>query len=175
MFFLNVFAAWMLADFIAGMVHWWEDRILGSPAEGFFAEVARDNSIHHINPELMGRHSPWESIKGHAWIAWLLSAISWALGAPLWFWLAFFFVSFGNLVHRYAHLPRNKVPTAIQFLQRTGLMISAAHHAGHHREGRKLIPKDRSIRRFCPMTDWLNPALDWIGFFSRLERLVRYF
>lgn len=164
----------MLADFLTGLIHWWEDRFLDLPRSKILAAIELDNYVHHINPEAMGKLSAWENIKEHAWAGWTLALVSWYLGAPLWLWLAFFFASFGNLVHRWAHVPRSKVPTVVRWIQRTGLMITASHHAGHHREGRTLVMKDQSYRRFCPMTNWVNPVLDSIGFFPRLERTIRH-
>ena len=50
-------------------------------------------------------------------------------------------------------------------LQEIGLLQSPVHHAGHHRP-----PSDR---RYCVLTDWLNPVLDAVGIWALLERGLR--
>ncbi|HXH62472.1 MAG TPA: fatty acid desaturase CarF family protein, partial [Fimbriimonadaceae bacterium] len=57
-----------------------------------------------------------------------------------------------------------RIPRVVRWLQCAGVVISPAHHARHHRsDGR---------RAFCVTTGWLNPALDRVDLFGRIERGV---
>ena len=73
--------------------------------------------------------------------------------------------SFGtNLFHKWAHEP--KPPVVVSWLQRSGLILGPARHQRHH--------SDYS-HGFCVTSGWMNPVLDALGFFPRLERVVRFF
>jgi hypothetical protein len=48
---VTVLFAWLLADFISGLVHWWEDRAMLSESRfPFINGVRLDNERHHKNP-----------------------------------------------------------------------------------------------------------------------------
>jgi len=177
MIIIKILSAWFLADFIAGLVHWWQDRFLSSKSRAsFLKRISADNELHHENPYAMCRYTPVENLRTSAPYGLALSLITFLAGAPLVIWLALFFVSFGNLVHRYAHDRRNKVPLGVKFLQDIGLFISPRHHNDHHRGiFVKRIPKEQAHRNFCPMTNYLNPILDYVKFFSRLEKVIIFF
>ena len=66
-----------------------------------------------------------------------------------------------NEVHCWAHVPA-MTPTIARPLQRAGIIQSPAGHAGHHRAG--------SMARYCVLTDLINPLVDAIGLWSKLER-----
>jgi ubiquitin-conjugating enzyme E2 variant len=65
-----------------------------------------------------------------------------------------------NLFHRWAHMPRP--PAAAAWLQRSRLVLPPSVHAVHHRAAHDCS--------YCVTSGWLNPLLDRIGFFSRVER-----
>jgi len=52
-------------------------------------------------------------------------------------------------------------PRPVRWLQRLGVLQPAAHHAVHHRRPYGV--------RYCTTTTFLNPILDGIGFWRRLE------
>jgi ubiquitin-conjugating enzyme E2 variant len=70
-----------------------------------------------------------------------------------------------NEIHRLAHRPALAGPL-IKTLQEIGVIQSPRHHCGHHRE-----PTDT---RYCILTDWLNPILDRLRFWSALEHLLEW-
>lgn len=168
-------AAWLIADLVCGFVHWLEDRYLdGMASFEFLHPPAADNALHHEDPQAMTRHSVWGNMRSAAVVAWPAAGALWLIGAPRLVVMAVFFASFGNAVHRFAHLPKSKVPRWIRVLQETGLFISPKHHATHHRsqETGKLIAKDRASIAYCPMTDWVNPVVDRVRLWSRLESII---
>jgi hypothetical protein len=172
---ITIIGAWLLADFISGLVHWWEDRALvGASRFEFINSVRADNERHHQTPGYFLRYTWWENINTTAPAAWLLAAVLWLIGSPPLLCLTCFFLGIGNLVHRWSHERTENRPVAVTWLQRTGLLISPSHHSGHHFVRGKPVEREDSSIRFCVMSSWLNPILDRIGFFSALERLLRW-
>ena len=71
--------------------------------------------------------------------------------------------SFGtNLFHKWAHA--ENPPVVGRWLQRAGLILGSARHQRHHRD---------YSRGFCVTSGWMNPLLDALHFFPRVELLVR--
>lgn len=171
---MTFLGAWLLADFISGLVHWWEDRANTKTSNWEFINgVRRDNERHHNMPGYLLRFSWWGNISTTAILAWPLALLFVLLGENF-LAMTFLFLGFGNLVHRFAHdMSFNKTrPRIIKVLQWTGLFISFKQHAEHHFDHRtgKLLSREESYRRYCVMTSWLNPVLDGIGFWDLLER-----
>lgn len=166
---LKILIAWLLADFITGVVHWFEDRYMDSYSLNFLDSIAKDNDLHHRKPTAMLLSSGWTNMKSAAAFAWPLAALLWLFGAPLLVWLPLFFAAFGNLIHRWSHVPKKKHPRWIRGMQEFGLFISQQSHEQHHRSMKQLIPKHLAGYKFCGMTDWLNPVLDSFGFWTALE------
>lgn len=171
---LQILVAWLLADFLSGVVHWLEDRYLGERSLDFAQGIAADNQLHHERPTAMLLNSYWGNMRSGAYVAWPLGAMLWFAHAPLWLWAGVTLCAFGNLVHRFAHTPRVQLPRWIRGLQEFGLFISHAHHDTHHREEGRLIPKTRASRAYCAMTDWVNPLLDRLRFGDRCETVLAW-
>lgn len=170
--------AWLLADFLAGIIHWIEDKIFTETTMHVFSDLNADNTLHHAKPAAMLSYSYWGNISTSAIFTLPLTALLWYFNAPQIFTLAIFFSTFGNLVHRFAHTPPRKIPLWIKFMQKIGLFISPAHHGTHHyqikkRSVTKILSKAEAYERYCPMTNWLNPILDGIKFWNFLEYLFQ--
>lgn len=168
-----ILASWLLADFITGIVHWYEDRYLTGNSKFIFINgIAEDNKLHHSQPWQLTEFSHWQNINTSAVIAWPICLVLFIAGAPTIVWLSVFFASFANLVHRYAHINQKKVPFLILQMQEIGLFISFEHHLKHHCDENGLITGAQTTIRYCPMSNWVNPVLDTIKFFVFLEYLL---
>lgn len=171
---LTALLAWMLADFVSGLVHWWEDRaIVGASRWGYINSIRADNERHHVMPGYLLRYSWWGNINTTAPLAWGLSTICYVIHAPQLLVFTFGFLGIGNLIHRFAHEPDRRLPWLVKILQDIGLFISPKQHSNHHYgvTGR-LISREESTRTYCVMSSWLNPWLDRIGFWNLLERVL---
>jgi hypothetical protein len=170
---VSILAGWLAADFLTGVFHWVEDRYV-SPGRSldFMAGESSGEVLHHDKPTAMLLNSKWENIRSTVVIAWPLAASLYLFGFPLWIVLAFFFVAFGNLIHRYAHTPASQTPGWVVVMQCIGLFLSPDHHDSHHREDGKLVRKQDAMMAYCGMTDWLNPFLDSIRFWHSLELML---
>lgn len=67
-----------------------------------------------------------------------------------------------NQIHRWSH--DAKRPKWVRFMQRTGLFLSPAQHAVHHR-----APHDKG---FCITNGWMNTPLDKLRFFHGLAWIL---
>jgi len=170
---LTVLLAWLLADFMSGILHWLQDKHLNDNSKyEFLRRVNSDNTRHHTHPAYLTKLTHWENINTTLAVVLPLILILSLLGAPDIILLALLFSIFANIVHRYAHLPVSRVPFWILQMQKTGLFISFDHHNKHHYNQYGLIPKEKSTIRFCPMSNWLNPILDYIKFWKFMDYVV---
>ena len=155
-----------LADLVSGAFHWMEDRY-GDPKWPILGHTIRENQQHH--------HTPRSFLKGNLWTR---NREVWAIGAAflavfaLVGWLNLFtgtavlFGMFANEIHACAHRSPKENGKLIAALQKTGFLQSHAHHAAHHRKG-----KDS---HFCVMTNHVNPVLEKLQVFQRLETLIKW-
>lgn len=165
--------AWLLADFLTGIVHWAQDKLLlRETGVRFLDRVKLDNDLHHAKPAQLTRYTLWQNMNTSAIAAWPAALGLFLIGAPTVLWLAAILGSFANIVHRYAHTPRARIPRWIRFMQWTGLFISGSHHNQHHFDSNGLVRKEDSTGKYCPMSNWLNPILDHSRFFLGLERIL---
>lgn len=137
---IEVFAAWLLIDFLTGIYHFVTDR-----GWNFKSQVAMFRD-HHVNNRMIGfDYQPM--IAGlPVMLAGLFAESSFviAMGA---------FAILAQIPHYYAHVPNP--PRLARFLQAIGLMISPEHHSAHH--------SGKFDRNFCIFTGWadylLNPLV----------------
>lgn len=156
-------AAWLLADFISGLFHWFEDRYIAADTPLLGPLVGAPNDLHHREPQAFLRHGYWR----RNWTTIAAGSgglvVAWLVGAPPVVLLACVFVTQANEVHAWAH-SRGKVGRLVDLLQQTGVIQSPRQHATHHRGDHR--------RGYCVMSDWLNPPLDACGFWRRLDTLA---
>lgn len=159
--------AWILADFVGGLIHWAMDHHMVGPFRVRFLDGIRlDNDRHHEKPGAMLQISLWGNIGTTLAVTVPMTILLMAIEAPAVITLAVFFLSFVNVVHRWAHTPRGKLPRVIRWGQAIGALSSLKAHARHHQGARD---KRDSREGYCPLTDWLNPILDRVHFFDALD------
>ena len=163
-------AGYLVADFVSGAVHWFCDSFFSESTPLIGRLVIAPFREHHRSPrDITGfRFLEQDSTTYVVPIPLLALALRWpvdgvaaVLGqAAL---LGFAAGSIGtNLFHKWAHAER--VPRAVRWLQRRGLILSPAAHSVHHRS---------YDGGYCVTSGWMNRLLDPVAFFPRLERLVR--
>ena len=172
-FFITILAAWFLADIVAGVFHWWQDRYLTTNRKWkWVLAINADNDLHHIKPGAMAKKPFWETVNTTATWTWPLAVILFFAGAPTLIWLTFLFGGFANQIHKWSHTAVNKLSWWVRLMQSTGLFISHEHHAKHHYDKNGVIKKENTFDKYCPMTDFMNPILDTIRFWKGLEFVV---
>lgn len=154
-----------LADFVAGFVHWAEDAYFTEETPLIGRHVIIPNIVHHHLPRYFTRLSWWESSQLLVLAGAVLLAIAWPLGLVSWQLLLFIAVSVNaNEVHKMAHRTRAENGWFISKLQDWRILQTARHHGLHHAD-----PKNTY---YCPVTNYVNPLLEWADFWPRLEAFI---
>ena len=155
----------MLADFIAGIVHWFEDAYVreNTPLIGSF--IGKANVIHHHLPRYMTRNNWWQS----SWDLLCFSAVivlgAWWLDLLTWHvWLFAVISANANQVHKWSHQTRTENGFIITFLQNIRVLQTPYHHAVHHTNPKNV--------RYCPITNLVNPILDTLRFWDGVEWIL---
>lgn len=159
---LQIILCIVVADFISGLVHWLEDSYLtlGTPLIGKL--IAEPNIEHHRQPANMD-----QTFWGRNWvqIAFCLHLVAFLAVCGWMTWqvgLVLGILSLANEVHAWNH----GVGThwLSRMLQDMAIVQTPQHHSKHHH-----APFDH---RFCVITNWVNPLLDRIKFWARLESFI---
>ena len=161
-------AAVLLADFVSGAVHWAEDvyaRFKPVRKLPLINTIALENDLHHRRPRDFLSRSWWAS----SWDLALLGAII-LLAACVMDRMSAAVLVFvvlavnGNQFHKWAHRNPRENPWIVTRLQRLYVLQTPRHHGRHH-QGEK-------NSHYCVVTNFLNPLLEEVNFWRRLERLV---
>jgi ubiquitin-conjugating enzyme E2 variant len=170
----SVLAAYLVADFVSGFVHFLGDTFGDEKTPVLGESFIQPFRIHHVDPRRITRHDFIETngnncivciptvlfvyfalpARTELWALWLVSFTAW-------FMIGIFMT---NQFHKWAHL--EEPPAWIAVLQDCRLILSPDHHDVHHTP-----PFDKY---YCITTGWLNPVLNSVGFFPRTEALLRW-
>ena len=167
--------ALVLGDFVGGLVHWMADTYFSEDTPVVGAALIKPFRQHHIFPRDICTHR-LVSIVGNVCIL----AVPVLLACLYLLWvsdhglLAFAILCTTlmaaatvatNVFHKWAH-QENPSP-GVRLLQRTRLVLEPRHHQVHHTEPFQM--------HYCITNGWLNPLLNKIGFFRKLEAGLRFF
>jgi sterol desaturase/sphingolipid hydroxylase (fatty acid hydroxylase superfamily) len=163
--------AWVLADFVSGLVHWFADSYGADDTPLFGPWLIRPFRQHHVYPRDICTHGLVLAIGNSCTLAVPLQAgVLYLLltedevsitRAFLAFVTNLFTIAMvaTNVLHKWAHA--EKTNWLISRLQRLRVFLSPAHHHLHHTK-----PFDSN---YCITNGWLNPLLERIRFFRSLE------
>jgi plasmanylethanolamine desaturase len=158
----------LLADLVSGLVHWSEDtyaRFKPRRKLRVINLIARDNEVHHRRPRDFLKRTWWQSSWDLLLIGAAILAAAYALGHLSAAVLLFVVLSVNaNQMHKWAHRNPRENPAVVTWLQRMHLLQSPRHHGKHHGGN-----KDS---HYCVVTNFLNPVLEEVSFWRRLERVV---
>ncbi len=161
----QVFLLWVLADFITGLVHWWQDTY-GNPTWPIVGKyIVVPNLNHHKNPRGMVKDGYWFRVGASVVGASILIIIFYVCGWHSWrMVLCLAFASQGNQIHVMAHRTKKENGRIVLFLQRVGIFQGKKTHGWHHK-----APYDTNM---FIMTEFLNPLFNKIRFWERLEGAI---
>jgi len=157
----------LLTDLIAGIIHWWEDTY-GNPSWKILGKlVVLPNIEHHQFPRKMLQGTTFQQIRLSAFVA-ILVGIIFSLTIGLNWQILFVLVygSFGNYFHAVSHRTDNENGKIICFIQKIGLIQSHKMHGLHH--------KSPYATNYCVMTNYMNPFLNYIQFWRKLETAIKF-
>ncbi len=163
---LQVFLLWLSADFITGMVHWWQDAY-GNPTWPIIGTfIIQPNLRHHHCPREMLKLSYWQRINTSIiTAAAIIGMCLWREWCPWQLIVGICFASQGNEIHAMGHRSDRENGKVVQFLQKIGLIQRRRTHGWHHK-----APYDTN---FFVMTEYLNPFFNKIYFFEKLEWVIQ--
>jgi ubiquitin-conjugating enzyme E2 variant len=164
-------SGYLLAEFVAGAVHWIADRHFDPETPWIGPMLIEPFRAHHDDPLSITRHDFFEVLGNNALVTIPVTGVLLIVARPETS-LASFAVSLSlvgtlaavatNLFHAWAHSA--EPPRIGRWLQARGLILTPRQHALHHRAGHD--------RAYCVTSGWLNPLLDRTRFFGRLDTLI---
>jgi ubiquitin-conjugating enzyme E2 variant len=160
-------------DLLTGVVHWACDRFGDASTPVVGPLLIRAFREHHVDPRQMVAHD-WIETNGEPCflsalaltvLAFLAPSVQSGLMAAVVtvVWTMAVLGSWANQVHKWAHMAR--APRFARLLQRAGLALRPNEHACHHQAAHD--------SGYCISTGWMNPLVDRLGLWSRLERSLR--
>ena len=172
---VSVFAAYLAADFLSGLVHALCDNLgsVDTPLVG--QKFIRSFREHHSDPLDMTR-GDFVRVNADNFLVCLpvvIPVLLWVdIGAHLFvgtFVLSLIcLVIVTNQIHKWAHIARigEPVPAVVGWLQRRSVILSAEHHEIHH------TPPHES--HYCITSGITNPFLTRVGFWPALMGFCRW-
>jgi plasmanylethanolamine desaturase len=163
----QVFLVVLFSDFVSGFIHWLED-VYAKPGMPFIHQIAVDNELHHTKPREFLKKNWWQSSWDVALASTLIVIGAW--WADILNWTVILFaalMSNANQIHKWSHENSKEKPMIISFLQKCHILQTPRHHGKHH-SGEKNT-------HYCVITNVLNPMLESINFWRRLENIVARF
>ncbi|MCH7794737.1 MAG: hypothetical protein IH900_06330 [Proteobacteria bacterium] len=160
--FLDIILVILAVDFGSGLLHWLEDSY-GQPHWPITGKwITAPNILHHQAPSAFTENSWLRSATVLLIIGAVIIGVAWLVGMLTWQFLLFVAIGVNaNEIHKWNHLPKKKRGRLVVALQDARLLQSAKHHGKHH-----VGSKDTN---YCVITNVLNPVLDAVQFWHRLE------
>lgn len=155
----------MLADFVAGIIHWLEDAYFTEDTPVIGPLFIKPNIVHHHLPRYFTKLSWWQSSADLLAVGGALLAAGWWFGFLSWQLWLFVVVSVNaNQVHKWSHRTRTENGPVVSFFQDIRVLQTPRQHALHHTD-----PKNTF---YCPVTNLVNPLLERIRFWDHAEQLI---
>ena len=155
----------LLVDLVSGAMHWAEDTFWTAETPVLGAALVAPNLLHHEEPAAFVKFSYWHSNGQLLLVSGALVAGAALLGALTWPVALFALIAgHANQIHKWAHVPRRKLPFPVRALQSLKVLQSVGHHNRHHGGARNT--------RYCTVTPLLNPLFDRLGLWRGLERVL---
>jgi hypothetical protein len=162
-----VYASAVPADMVSGGLHWLFDSYTSPSKHPLISRPFRVFKIHHDEPNLITKHDAHAVDYETLLVAMVLNVVLYLCGIPVWespFWaMVGVWGGFTNRFHCWAHV--KNPPMIARVLQKLRLVLTAKHHAEHHR-----APQ---IRYYSISNGLIaNPLLEAMGIWPKVEWLV---
>ena len=169
---LAIPTAHLWGDFLSGFVHWAADTYGTEKTPVVGQSLIKPFRLHHLYPRDICVHNLATTVGNTCILAvpvlgfcvYLLWIIEHGLLAFIILCTTLMAASTvaTNLFHKWAH--QESISKGVRLLQRMRLVLDPDHHELHHTQ-----PFDK---HYCITNGWLNPLLNKIGFFRKLEALL---
>ena len=164
----------VFSDLVTGLLHWAADTY-GSPETPVLGpSIVKGFRLHHSYARDITTHNLVTTVGTSCIFAvpvlllclglmWLMPYSNWLALIGCWLTLLAGASVAANEFHKWAHQERPS--TIARWLQRSRLVLEPSHHERHHTEPFNM--------HYCITTGWLNPLLNRIKFFRKLEAALR--
>lgn len=154
-----------LADFASGIFHWAVDNYCDPTWPLIGKTYILPSHLHH-EEEMYEFNIFSLETHLHIWAATLIvGSAFWIAGLMnLVIASACLFGCLTNIIHHWSHAEPDQNIWFIRILQRIGLFQSIEHHTHHH--------GGNSDSHYCLLTDHINPPLEFIALWARLDRIA---
>lgn len=163
-------------DFISGLVHWAADTYGSEDTPVIGASLVKPFRLHHLYPRDICTHGLVETtgnvcilavpvLSACLYLMWLLPESGLVAFSVFSFTLTAAATVATNQFHKWAH--QESPSSFARWLQRKRLVLEPQHHKRHHTR-----PFDVN---YCITNGWLNPLLNKVKFFRRLEATLGFF
>jgi plasmanylethanolamine desaturase len=167
----------VIGDFVTGVVHWAADTYCSEDTPIIGQSLIKPFRMHHVDPKEICSHGIVNTLGNTCilgvplLIVCLIILLSWptSISASAAFALLTTVIVVGvtvvtNQLHKWAH--QDDPPKAVRLLQRTRIILDPKHHEAHH---------SAPFNSHYSITNgWMNPLLNKVKFFRRLERALRF-
>ena len=162
-------------DLVTGLVHWAADTYCSEETPIIGPSLIKPFRLHHTYPRDICTHNVVTTIGNTCILAvpllsfclslmWLDTESGWMAFAILCVSLMAAATVATNQFHKWAH--QEQPSRAVRLLQRLRLVLEPSHHESHHTEPFNM--------HYCITNGWLNPLLNKIKFFRRLEAALAF-
>ena len=156
----------LLADFVSGFIHWLED-VYAKPGMRFIHQIAVDNQLHHTRPREFLKKSWWQSSWDIVLACAVLIATTWWFNVLSWEIVLFsVLITNANQIHKWSHQNHSEKHVIVKWLKTAQLLQGPRQHGKHH-------SGDKNTH-YCVMTNMLNPLLEKVRFWRKLENLLSF-
>lgn len=164
----------VLSDFVTGLLHWIADTYGSEHTPVLGPSVVKPFRLHHLYPRDICTHNLVTTLGNSCIVAGPFLSLSlyliWRMPESRWLPLAVICLTIlaggtvaTNLFHKWAH---QENPSAlVRWLQRRRMVLEPSHHDLHHTEPFNM--------HYCITNGWLNPVMNKIGFFRKIEAALR--
>ena len=167
---LQLFLGLIIADFISGILHWFEDNYIDYCTDlPILKDIARDNEMHHYFPRSIIAYSNIEHTSYTLPFSIIFIICVYIFKRPMLVKYPYFLFSLilfsatSNITHSIVHKRDCENNWFIIFLQKCGILCSHEHHSRHH---------TLSYEKYCVILQINNYILDTILFWRGLEYII---
>ncbi len=168
--------SFLWSDLVSGLVHWTADTYFSEDTPVVGASLVKPFRMHHLYPRDICTHNMVSTVGnvciialpvllGCFFLLWQWPGSGWLEFAILCVTLMSGATVATNQFHKWAH--QENPSRFVRTLQRMRLVLAPSHHEVHH--------TSPFNKHYCITNGWLNPLLNRIKFFRRLEGLLRFF
>ena len=166
----------ILGDFVSGIVHWAADTYGSEDMPVIGPSLVKPFRLHHVYPRDICTHGLVETtgnvcilavpfLSVSLYLMWLMPRSSLLAFSVVCSALMALATVATNQFHKWAH--QENPSSFARWLQRNRLVLEPEHHKLHHTQPFNI--------NYCITNGWLNPVLNKLKFFRRLEATLGFF